>query len=275
MARFGQRLAPAAAICAALLPALRAQGLKPETLRAFDCYVQSAEARLEARKPFLLADADAGLKARLLRGSVETVAPNGPHPHKIVGGMIYDWIASVFIPGVTLDHTIAMLEDYDHRAQYFPDLISSAKLLCRTGDNRFGFTMRLKEPSVIDVTDDVVWQRVDPHRWQCRSWSTDVREAGKQHNYLHGLDSVWRFAETEKGVFVESETITLSGEFGSLARALGSMMGINPEKSLRRTLEDMRDSARNTTLRISPPPQGVAACGEPFRPAGCAATSRR
>ena len=56
-----------------------------------------------------------------------------------------------------------------------------------------------------------------------------VAEVGKDHGYLRRLNSYWRFAETPKGVFVEAETITLSDEFGSMTRMLGSaLMGINP-----------------------------------------------
>ena len=73
---------------------------------------------------------------------------------------------------------------------------------------------------------------------------------------------------------MEAETITLSGEFGSFMRALGSMMGINPEKSLRKTLESMRESHAQAGRWSSPrPPAGLPDCGEPVRMAGCPASS--
>jgi len=250
---------------------LRAQQLKPETTHGFDCYVQSAEARMEARKQFLLADSDPALRDQLTRGrKIQTILANGPNPHQLPGGQLYDWIGTVFIPGVTLDRTLRMLQDYDHRAQYFPEIISSSKLLCRAGDNHFGFTMQMKEPAVIEVQSDVVWERLDAARSRCRSYSTNVREIGKSHGYLQRLYSYWRFAEAEKGVYVEAETITLSGEFSSVTRALGSMlMGINPEKSLKHSLESMRDSLLKKDLQFSLPPTGLTACGEPFHPAAC------
>jgi hypothetical protein len=63
-----------------------------------------------------------------------------------------------------------------------------------------------------------------------------VSEVGKDHGYLRRLNSYWRFAETPKGVFVEAETITLSDEFGSVTRLMGSaLMGIN-----RRSLSSTR-----------------------------------
>ena len=255
---------------------LAAQTPKPETVQAFDCYVQSAEARMQAAARFLAADSDAALQDQLVRGrKIVTILANGRNPHKLPGGMLYDWIGLVFIPGTTLDRTVRMLQDYDHRAQYFSEIISSSKLLCRVGEHRFGFRMQLKEPAVIETENDVVWERVDAHRWRCRSYSTKVQEIGKQHNYLLRLNSYWRFTGTAEGVYVQGETITLSGEFGSLMRTLGSLAGINPEKSLKKTLEAMRESQLKPGLAYALPPAGLPDCGDPYRAGGCPAVSKR
>ena len=137
--------------CHFAIPAwLPAQQVKPQTNQEYECYVQAAEARMGTRKPL----AASGSK-------IDTTPGNGANPHKISGAMIYDWIGTVFIPGTTVDRTVRMLQDYDHRAQYFPEIISTSKLLCRSGEERFGFSMRLKEPAVIDIENDVVWERVD------------------------------------------------------------------------------------------------------------------
>lgn len=264
----------AAGCCLAAASGLRAQTLKPETVHEFDCYVQSAEARMAARKAFLLADADPALMQSLVRDrKIQTVLGNGPNPHRISGAMIYDWIGAIFLPGAAVDRTVRMLQDYDHRAQYFPEMIASAHLACRTGADRFGFAMQLKEPAVIDSENDVVWERVDEHRRRCRSYSTSVKEIGKQHGYLLRLNSYWRFSETGGGVIVEGQTITLSGEFGSFMRALGSLAGINPEKSLRKTLASMRETMGKPGLEFAAPGSDKPDCGEPVRPAACAVSA--
>jgi hypothetical protein len=258
--------------CLATSPALHA-GVRPETQQAFDCYVQSAEARMDARKAFVLADSDSALNQKLIRGEkVETLAPNGTNPHKVAGGQLYDWIGAVFIPGAKVDKLVQMLKDYDHRPQYFPETISTSKLLCRSGDNHFKYTMRMKEPAILDVESDVVWERIDAQHWRCRSYSTNITETGKDHGYLRRLNSYWRFAETDKGVFVESETLTLSDEFGSMARTFGSMLlGINPEKSLRHSLTSMRESILKPGLQIPNLPTGLGSCSDVPRPAACPA----
>ncbi len=265
-----------AALSLLAIPAGARAELKPETLNEFYCYVQSAEARTNIRKTFLLADADPALNKQLLSGKIITVAPPEGNPRKITGANLYDWTGSVFVPGATIQRTLLMLQDYDHRPQYFPQTISSSKLLCRTGENHLVYSMRMKEPAVIDVENDVVWTQVDPKRWKCSSYSTSVKPVGKDKGYVRQIYMWWRFAEAEKGVYVEAEAIELSDEFGAMSRALGSMlMGINPEKSLRHSLESIRASLTKPGLQFAPLPSGVPACGEPYKPAGCANVSEK
>jgi hypothetical protein len=189
--------------------------------------------------------------------------------------MVYDWIGSVFIPGVTGDLTIRMLQDYDHRPLYFPEIVATSRLLCRSGENRFGYAMRMKEPAVIDLESDVTWERVDAHRWLCRSYSTKVQEVGKAHGYLLRLNSYWRVFENDRGVFVEGRSITLSGEFGSFIRTMGSLVGINPEKSLKKSLATTRESVSQPGLQVATLPVGLPDCGEAPRPAACSSPSQK
>jgi hypothetical protein len=240
-------------LCAAAAGWLFAQPPKPQTQMEFERYVQSSEARMAARKGFPAANIEKGVK---------TIPANGANPHPLAGGQLYDWIGTVFIPGASLEKLVRMIQDYDHRANYFPETIASSKLSCRDGTDHFRYTMRLKEPAVIDVESDVLWDPVIDHRRHCRSYSIKTAEAGKDHGYLRQLYSYWWFAEADDGVHVQAETITLSDEFGSMTRALGSMlMGINPEKSLRHSLESMRDSVLKPGLQIPAAPQAVPACG--------------
>jgi hypothetical protein len=259
----------ALALAAAASTAIPAGQPGPQTQREFECYVQAAEARMEARQ----ATVPAGERG------IQTIGGNGANPHKLSGGHLYDWIGTSFIPGASLEKLIRMLQDYDHRAAYFPETIATSKLLCRTGKDRFRYTMRMKEPAVIDVESEVIWEQVDARHWRCRSYSIKVAEAGKDHGYLRRLNSYWRFSETGNGVFVDAETITLSDEFGGMTRALGSaLMGINPEKSLKHSLEAMRASVLKPGLDIPAPPAGLPECGAATprpSPTGCPAAPAR
>ncbi len=261
--------------CLAIPGGVRAQQLKPQTVYDFECYVQSAEDRMASRRAFLVADENPAMKDQVLRGRIVTAAVAGSNPRKVAGGLLFDWIGTVFIPGATVDRTLRMLRDYDHRAQYFSDVVATSRLMCRTGDTHFGYSMRLKEPTVIDADSDVVWEKVDDRRWKCRSYSTKVREVEKEKGYLLRLYTYWRLAAAENGVFVEGEAIELSGEFGSMTRALGSLfLGISPEKSLRRSLTSMRETMRKPGLEFADNANGPR-CGEPYRPAGCTTRTER
>src|SRR5690242_5505908 len=108
------------AISVTLSP-VRAEELKPETIQAFECYVQSAEKRMDSRQAFLLADTNAIIRQQVAQAHrVHTVPGNGPNPHKLNGGHLYDWIGTVFIEGATMERMLRFLQDYDHRPQYFP-----------------------------------------------------------------------------------------------------------------------------------------------------------
>jgi hypothetical protein len=275
---FGKQYLRAALACAALAAALPAQPqLKPQTLSDFDCYAHSAEARMAARKTFLLAEGDSAMKDQLVRGrKIVANAVEGSNPRKVSGGLLFDWIGTVFLPGASAERTVRMMQDYDHRTEYFSEVVAASKLLCRTGEGQFGYSMRLKEPSVIDSDNDVVWEKVDAKHWRCRSYSTKVREVEKQKGYLLRLYMYWRVAEADNGTYVEGEAIELSGEFGSMTRALGSLfLGISPEKSLRRSLNSMREALAKPGAQFALPPAGLPACGEPYRPAACTATTQR
>jgi len=130
--------------------------------------------------------------------------------------------------------------------------------------------MRLKEPAVIDTENDVTYEQLDRNHWQSRSYSTRVREVGTDHKYLLRLNSYWTFSAVNDGVLVEGEAITLSGQFGSAIRAVGSLFGISPEKSLRRTLTSIRETALQPGLEFASPPSGLPDCAERPVITGCA-----
>src|ERR1035438_590898 len=99
------------ALSLALVARLGAQQPHPQTRHEFECYVQSAEARMDARKAFVLADNDTAFNNLLVREKgVQTVLANGANPHKLSGGQLYDWIGTVFIPGVSLEKLVFMLQ---------------------------------------------------------------------------------------------------------------------------------------------------------------------
>src|SRR3974377_1381903 len=93
----------------ALPPRLAAQVVKPETAQAYQCYAHAAEGRIASRKTFLIADSDPTLLTALLRGGgAKTLSGNGPNPHKVPGGQVFDWVGAVFVPSTTIARTVQM-----------------------------------------------------------------------------------------------------------------------------------------------------------------------
>src|SRR6185295_9628962 len=89
---------------------LAAAELKPQTAEAFDRYIRSTEQRLDARRQFLWADESPERAARVRRAPV--VEPYGSNPvTKVPGGLVHDWIGSVFLPGATLAQTLLLVRD--------------------------------------------------------------------------------------------------------------------------------------------------------------------
>lgn len=246
---------------------------QPPASRTFNCFARAAETRVRSRAGFLLADSDASLRDQVFRlRRVVTVAAQRGNPQKADDGLIHDWIGTVFVPGIHLDRLIPVLQDYDRRAVYFSEILSSSKLLCRNGSH-FRSEMRLKEPAPIDTENDVVWERVDAYRWKSTSYSTRVREAGGDHEYLLRLNSYWRFSEADEGVYVEAETLTLSGQFGAFLRTLGSVAGISPETSLKRSLDLIRRIAKSAVPAAIPDAFGT--CEVVIQPPECPAGKSR
>ena len=150
--------------------ALRAAA-KARNRQAFDCYVQAAEARMDARKSF------PACRCRFRVDRTDRPRPEGPD-HRGERRRIRTNCPAVSsttgsapfsFPAPPWTNWSACCRIMIIAPQYFPETISSSKLLCLTGTDRFHYSMRMKEPAVLDVDSDVVWERVDAQRWRCRS----------------------------------------------------------------------------------------------------------
>jgi len=198
--------------------------LKKETVDAFDSYISSFESRLEKQTRegrFLWVDASPDRNERVHKGQVIAEPAVGKGDSEVPDGLVHDWIGAVFIPGVTLDQTLRLLEDYDHHHQIYQPEVIDSKLLSRTG-NDFRVFMRLVKKKILTVVlntyHDVQYTQVDQARWYSRSYSTRIAELdhgrelppGHDHGFLWRLNSYWRFEERDGGVYVECEAISLT-----------------------------------------------------------------
>jgi hypothetical protein len=248
--------------------------LKPETIQAFNEYIQRSEARMAARQPgdnsFLWMDAlppqgRAKEYADLKQGQL--VVQRSEEGDSSIGiavagdGLIHDWTGIVFVPGVTLAQTLALLEDYDRVAEFYRPDVNKSKLLSRSGDD-FRVYLRLTRKEVItavfDTEYDIHYTWLDAAHAQSRSYSTRIAEveragesgerdkpAGKDNGFLWRLYSYWRFCQADGGVYIQCEAISLTREVpAGLRWAVGPFITRIPSESLRRTLESTRSALR-------------------------------
>jgi hypothetical protein len=178
----------------------------------------------------------------------------------IADGLIHDWVGAVFIPSVTLDQVLAGIEDYDRaKVVYRPEVVDS-KLRSRNGGD-FQVYMRLRKSkagatAVLNTEHEVHYEQISDTRCASRSRTTRIAElinpgepdereraVGKDHGFLWRLNSYWRFAQRDGGVYAECEAISLSRSVPSgLGWLINPIIRSLPKDSLSNTLKCARDS---------------------------------
>lgn len=237
--------------------------LKPATVQAFDTYIRAVEARNQPHSGshFLWVDGDAGRASQVRAGAVLAEPFGEKAEASVPGGIIHDWVGAVFIPGATLDKTLAMVQNYDrHKDIYKPEVIDS-RLLSRQNED-FKIYLRLLKKKVITVVlntnHDVQYLPVDAHRWRSISHSTriaEVADAGKPgehelpvgqgHGFLWRLYSYWRFEQRDTGVYVECEAVSLTRDVpAGLGWLINPIIRNLPRESLANTLRATREALR-------------------------------
>ena len=262
-----RRFAQAATLAAAIPQTAPAADLSQETLRAFDGYVRQRERRIEEERlkagsaRFLWVDDVAQRREQTKAGQVAIAAGAEKNPRNVPGGLIHDWAAGVFVPSANLARILGVVQDYDrHKRIYQPEVIDS-KLLRRDGD-RFNIYYRLMKKkvltAVLNTEHDVRYFPLGNGRVHSRSYSTKISEVespgeggekelppGDGHGFLWRLNSYWRFAERDGGVYVECEAVSLSRgiPFG-LGWMIEPIIRDLPQESLEKSLAATRDAAK-------------------------------
>jgi hypothetical protein len=264
-----------AILLALQLPGTRTHGgvnveLRPETVQAFNRYVQLTEARINGEvsqtERFLYVDGLAperrsqvlaALKSgELFMERLQTLDASG-QKIEAPGAIIHHWLAIIFVPGANLQQTLALVEDYNrHQDIYKPEVVRS-RLLSRQG-NDFKIYYRLRKRKVITVTLNtnhvVHYFPVDSRRWYSRSCSTRIAEVvnadtpnerekpvGHDGGFLWRINSYWKFEEKDGGVYVECESISLTRDIPTgLGWLIKPFVSSIPKESLEMTMGSTR-----------------------------------
>jgi hypothetical protein len=235
--------------------------LKPAAVQAFDRYVRDTEVRLAAEKaPFLWAEGSAERLSHLKEGQILAEPRTGKTSESVPGALIHDWIGAIFIPGATVEKTLAVMQDYDHHKEIYPNEVMDSKLLAHNGDDFKFYRLRRLDKgrikAVLRTEFDAHYQRLDDVRWLNQTRSTLIAEVenpgkpnqhelppGKDQGYLWRLNGYWRMEQRDNGVYLECEAISLTR---SIPIGLGwifegSMRDLEQE-TMQATLQRTRDA---------------------------------
>lgn len=260
-------LAAALLILAASLTAKGAE-LSPDTLKAWDSYVQQQNARIAGYSkmtPFLWSDQSPDRLRDLHKGKT-VVAPFGENPHRVPHALIHHWIGAVFLPRARLDDVVSLVREYGRYEEiYNPNVVESRVVRkTATGDT---FSLRLLNKAVIakfalDAEFRSTFRRIDENKWYSISYTTRVREVedyglADEHEGPEntGLGLIWRlysvsrFEQRDGGVYVELEVVALSRDVPGAIRWL-----VNPiirrisRSSIYVSLQETENAVLESTL---------------------------
>jgi hypothetical protein len=246
-------------------PAAAAAELQNRTIQAFDRYVRLTEARLNGAAPFLWID---GLPEARRREALQTVQrkelsierlatkENG-RDIDVPDGLIHHWVGTAFVPGVTINDALAVLQDYNEHHRIYAPTVAASKLQSRDGD-RFRFFLRFVMKKVITVTvnsdHEAVFRRPAADRAEGWIHSTRIAEVenagtpserekpiGDDGGYLWRLNTYWRLLARDGGLYIHCESVSLSRgiPFG-FGWVVGPFVTSIPRESLTFTLETTR-----------------------------------
>jgi hypothetical protein len=237
--------------------------LAPQTAEAFEKYARAADERMDAqgRAGRLWLDASPERKRLLREGRVLAEPWSGKGTVEVPGGLIQDWVGAIFVPGATLNQVLTLVQNYDNRKNIYKPEIIDSKVLSREGGHFTVYQRSLKKKMttvVLDTTEDVRYYRPAPDFAYSLSRATRIAEVqnlgkpderelppGKDHGYLWRMNSTWRFAERDRGVYLECEVISLTRAVPTgLGWLISPIVRSLPRDSLAKTLEETGDALK-------------------------------
>ncbi len=238
--------------------------LIPETIAAFDQYSETADkqfaSRLDGTEAFLWSLSEEATSGALLNGEVVIEPVANAAGLNVRGGLIHDWVAAVFVPGVDVSDVVRVVTDYDSHEITYSFSILRSDIVEGDGSN-YHVAMRVMYNAlrrvVLEVEHRARYARLDNQRWWGRSRAVRVQEVrnpgkpgeslrppGHDSGYLWRLHTYWRFGEIDGGVVAEYRTVSLTRAIPSgLGWMLRRLASRNTRTQLRTVMSLTRDKA--------------------------------
>jgi putative flippase GtrA len=223
--------------------------LTAATVAAWQQYERQVDERYERAPatgdPFFAQDAfkdsapqPQGWRQQVINGQVSMVRVSSSGPGvsspEVPDGRVHHWVGAILIPNAEVNAVVGHLKNRAGRESEAYDDVTASKLLSREGD-RIRVYMKLKRDSIITVSynteHDVVYRRLGAARASSRSVATKIAELidagtprerekpiGNDNGFLWRLNAYWRFEQTNGGVLIECESVSLSRSVPALLR---------------------------------------------------------
>jgi hypothetical protein len=219
--------------------ALNAAELKPETLSAWNQYVQSADAAMQVRlrpgNSFLWIDEAPDRRRQLRAGEILVTAIGKQNPKTVPSGLIHHWIGAAFLPNAKLEDVFGVVRDYAHYKNYYnPTVVDSRTIRQAPEADRFSTLLMNKAlflKIAIENECESSYVQITPNRWYSVATTVRVQEvedygqAGERKlpsddgtGYIWRLHSITRYEEADGGVYLEIEAMALSRDIPAAMR---------------------------------------------------------
>ncbi len=259
-----------AACCLSGVGVAGAAELKPETVKAWETYVQATETRirweLSRDRQFLASDflapqAAAADRRAIMSGAVVTAKMESRDSDgariRVPDGLVHHWRGAVLVPGVDLGQVLARVENPVPGEIKQEDVLQSSVL--DRGDGYLKLYLKLQRSKIVTVVYNTVHEIRYHREAGNRAWSSSrtlriaelshpnspqeqEKPEGMDHGFLWRLNSYWRYEQVRGGVIVECESISLSRSIPSfLDFVVRPIIDAVARESMERTLASMRD----------------------------------
>jgi hypothetical protein len=205
--------------------------LKPQTVKAWEEYVQlataNAQEHLGPESHFLQIDENQDWVRRIRSGEVLTSPASSHGATRVPSGLIHDWVGDAFIAHTTLKEVLSVVSDYDQYKEFYRPTVVASRTLARSGrEDRFTMVLMNKTlflKTALDSTYECSSIRVSDRRWYTVAETTGIQEIenygapgqralpeGEGNGFIWRLFSITRLEERDGGVYIELEAIALS-----------------------------------------------------------------
>lgn len=216
--------------------------LQPKTVQAYEDYVRAVDASMTAR----------AARSRSLAGEPAGIVATQAGL-QIPGGLIHDWTATAFLPGVTKARVATLLEDFSRHSSVYPEVVAG-RVEKREGNHMVAFH-HLRKKKLLEVNLELRYSRdvlpSPPDRYASRTVATEIVEVtdpgsateqrlppGRDHGFLWRLQTYWTLEETAQGLWTEVRSITLTRDVPTgLGWAIKPMIKDLPRESLAGLME--------------------------------------